>query len=126
MLRVLSLGFVISGVGAVGIALIRREFRFKALAIVELGSYFVGYGMVGIACAISGWGVWSLVAASLSQSSVSTLSALALSRAPIRPVTERRYYDELLSFGSVVSVTSFLEFACSNLDTFVGRRHTCA
>ena len=119
VLRVLSLGFVISGVGAVGIALIRRELRFRALAFVELGSYFLGYGIVGIACAIAGWGVWSLVAASLSQSLVGSLSALVISRSPIRPVAERRYYVDLLTFGSVVSLTTFVEFGCANLDTFV-------
>jgi O-antigen/teichoic acid export membrane protein len=64
----MGLSFFISGFSLTALALIRRELKFKSLAIAEIVSFLIGYLIIGISSAFLGLGVWSLVFASLSQS----------------------------------------------------------
>lgn len=52
---------VFSGISAVPVALMRREMQFRALAVRSLAGRVAG-SVVGIALAVSGFGVWSLIA----------------------------------------------------------------
>jgi lipopolysaccharide exporter len=119
VLRAMGLTFFITGLSTTAFGMLRRQMRFRAIALAEMASYAVGYAGVGIALALLGHGVWSLVFASLCQSGLVTVLYNLLARPKIAPVTEWRPYRELLGFGSSVSVISFLEFLNSNLDTMV-------
>jgi lipopolysaccharide exporter len=59
----MALILLLHGLGATAIALLRRSLRFQELAIIEVGSYIVGYVGVGLAMALSGAGVYALVGA---------------------------------------------------------------
>ena len=48
VLRVLSLSFIFQGCSVVSLALLQRELKFKRIVSIEVGSYFAGYGIVGI------------------------------------------------------------------------------
>lgn len=122
VLRAMGLTFALSGTSAAAGALLRRQMRFRGMAIADMAAYAAGYGVVGVTLALSGWGVWSLVAASLGQAAVVTVAYNALARPSVVPVLNWRPYRDLLGFGSLVSVISFLEFVNANLDTLaVGR-----
>jgi lipopolysaccharide exporter len=122
VLRWLALGLVLQGLGAPAVALLRRQLRFKALAFIDLGSYFGGYLVVGLAMALTGAGVYALVAAMLTQMLLSTVAAYTLVRHPLLPTRARDSYRAIVSFGARVSVVGFLEFLQANLDTLaVGR-----
>jgi PST family polysaccharide transporter len=82
LLRALSLGFVISSLGLVPLALIQRAIAFRALALIELLAAAIG-ASVGLAMGLAGMGVWSLVGQSLA-SAVAT-SAMAWALSPWRP-----------------------------------------
>jgi lipopolysaccharide exporter len=121
-IRGLGGGFAIAGLGAVGLALLRRRFRFRALAATTVSSYVVGYLIVGLACARAGLGVASLVIASLVQFGIQTTAALALTRHSVVPHWDRHRARRLSRFGGLVSVIGFLSFLNANLDTFaIGR-----
>lgn len=118
----MSLNFVLVGGSIVPLALLRRQLRFRAVALIDVSSYIVGYGVVGLAAAISGAGVWSLVAAALVQSLVQLGAGLATSRNLLVFMRPGLPSPGLLRFGYRVSVIGFLEFLATNLDTFgVGR-----
>lgn len=122
VLRWLSLGMVIHGLAAPANALLRRELRFKPLALIGIGSYVVGYAGVGLAMALTGAGVYALVGAILTQALTRAVAMYAIVRHPLLPTTERSSYRAILGFGARVSVVGFLEFLRSNLDTLaVGR-----
>jgi len=122
VMRWLSLGLVIAGFAAVPEALMRRAMRFRDLAISGVVSFVVGYLVVGIGGARAGWGVWSLVAATLTQVAIQAVLFTILARPSSLPSLERERAKKLLSFGGAVSVTGFLEFLQSSLDTLsVGR-----
>lgn len=122
VVRVLALAFVLNGFGATAQSLLRRQLRFRALAAVEVGSHAIGYMAVGLSAALLGAGVWSLVAAGLSQSLLASVVAFAAVRHPLKPLWAWPELRVLYSFGGRVSLVGFLEFLGANLDTlFIGR-----
>ncbi|MBA2316202.1 MAG: oligosaccharide flippase family protein [Euzebyales bacterium] len=84
--QVLALSFLLQGAGITAESLLRRQLRFKTLALVEVVSSVLGYMAVGLAFAVAGAGVWSLVAAGLAQAALASLIAMALMRHPMRPL----------------------------------------
>jgi len=122
VMRWLALGLFLSAITTVPEALLRRTLRFKAMTIVQLIGFAIGYLMVGIPLAVRGWGVWSLVAASIVQSAVLLTGYAATARLPHRFAVSRPAARALLGFGGTVTATGFLEFLTSSLDTLaVGR-----
>jgi lipopolysaccharide exporter len=122
VLRWMSVGLLLNGLGAPANALLRRQLRFRPLAGIGIVSYLVGYVGVGLALALSGAGVYALVFAILTQSLVSTTATYVMVRHPLLPTMARGPHRAILSFGARVSVIGFLEFVRSNFDTLaVGR-----
>ncbi len=72
VLRILSCSFIIAAPGITQQALLQRNLDFSRLGMIEVAALSVG-GIVGISAALAGWGVSSLVAQSLTVSTVSTL-----------------------------------------------------
>ena len=71
-----SLLFLVAGVARVPRALLQRFMQFKALALVGLGSA-VAYGVLGIALAWQGLGVWSLVGAQIGSEVLASIAIWA-------------------------------------------------
>ncbi len=97
IVRWLSLSFVLSSLSGVQDALLRRAFEYKSLAFRQLLGLVVG-GVVGVGMALSGYGVWSLVAQQLVTALVSTVTLWWLS--DYRPAFRfsKRHFDDLFAF----------------------------
>lgn len=122
ILRVLALSFAITGFGSVALGLLRRQMKFRQIAIIEVTSYTVAYPLVGLLLAWRGAGVWSLVGAALTQTVTMVCLSYALARHAARPLLDGQRAKRILGFGGLVSVTGVLEFLGANADTFaVGR-----
>ncbi|MDG5814693.1 lipopolysaccharide biosynthesis protein [Chitinispirillales bacterium ANBcel5] len=122
IVRVMSLNFLLTAFAMPSEGLLRRDMRFKAISQVEVLSYIVGYGAVGVFCALQGMGVWSLVIASITQRLINAVAFSILAKLCVLPVFKWKYYSALLGYGSRVSIISFLEFISSSADTFfIGR-----
>ncbi|ATE60535.1 lipopolysaccharide biosynthesis protein [Thauera sinica] len=119
VIRWLSLGFVLSGMGTVANGLLRRDMHFKRLAINDAVAYVFGYGGIGIAMAVSGMGVWALVGASLSQTLLTAGLGYLGAQHPIAFVHGRAQRNHFLAFGGKYSLIGFLEFLGSNFDAML-------
>ncbi len=109
VLRALSFLFLISGISGVHHSLLAKQMRFRSLAV--LGVLTAGCGaVVGVALALAGFGVWSLVGQSLSASMVGTVMLWRLE--PWRPgfVFSGEKAKGLLSFGWNVVAGRFAGF----------------
>lgn len=85
LLGVMACILPIQAYGQTGSALLRRGLEFQRLQTLQVGSYLAGYLTVGIPLAISGYGVWSLVLAQLTQACVLSAGAWLISGHSIRP-----------------------------------------
>ncbi len=64
IIRILASTFIIAGIGNQFAVLLQKELKFKALAFINIISVFVGFGLA-IYLAMQGYGVYSLVYATL-------------------------------------------------------------
>jgi PST family polysaccharide transporter len=122
VLRTFAWTFPLAGLSAVGDAMMQRELRFKWLATVEVVSFVVGYGIVGVTLALLRYGVWALVAAEMSKTGLYT-AILVVSRPQrftLRP--ERRAFAELMYYGSGFTLSKIANYLALQLDNvIVGR-----
>lgn len=127
VLQGVGLTFMLTSVGNTSEALLRRDLRFRELSLIQVTAFFTGYIVVGIGMAIAGYGVWSLVGATLSANIVGSTLRYWRCRHALVPVARWEPYRGLLQFGSRVSLINFGEFWGVNLDTFtVGRYEVAA
>jgi PST family polysaccharide transporter len=121
--RILALTFVISAISSTAVGLLRRDMRYKSLALIELGSYLFGYCAIGLTSALAGSGVWSLVHAAVGQSAVTAVASFALARHDLRPLFSLRAMKGTASFSTQLSCVGFLEFLAISGDNFVIGRY---
>lgn len=100
VMRGLSLLFVINATGLVARSLNHRNLNFRIKSIFNISSYLVSYGIIGVTLALTGFGTWALVWASLSQAIVINLLYLRASPHDMRPQLDRTALSDLLNFGS--------------------------
>jgi PST family polysaccharide transporter len=99
ILRGVALLFPIDGLNTVGESLLMRTLRFRLYVALDVGSYVLGYALLGVFLAWRGYGVWALVAANLGQVTLRTLAMYLATRHSIKPSLSLRASRDLLSFG---------------------------
>jgi PST family polysaccharide transporter len=117
----LSATFLLSGGAVQHLALLNRQMRFKAMAVVDVGSMAAGLG-VGIGMALLKWGYWSLVGSQLATALAEL--ALAWSASQWRPQLPRPRVGTrgLVKFGASLTYSSLLRRITSGADTLlIGR-----
>ena len=107
VLRALSAVFVIAGLATVPQALLRRRLRFRELAAADLLSQALGYGLVAIAMALLGFGVWALVWGTVMRHGVHALAVFASRPGLGAPALAGREAGELLRTGAGFSCLAF-------------------
>ncbi len=123
LIRVLGCCLILSSLSSLPLALLRRAGRFKRVTAIELFSFVVGYGAVGMLSAHRGWGVWSLVAATVSQQALLLILASVSVRYPLAWPVPQSAFAAVWAQGSRYSVVGFLEFLFSTFESFfVGRQ----
>ena len=119
VMAVLSLGFVVRAFGLTQVALAQRELRFRSLAIRDLVASAAGGG-AGIALAIAGYGVWSLVGMTLVNAVLGT--ALLWQLAHWRPrmsEMSRAATGELWPYSSRVLEFNLFKAFAQNIDRLI-------
>jgi O-antigen/teichoic acid export membrane protein len=109
VIRWLSLSFIISALSGVPDALLRRNFKFKALAIRSSVATVVG-GCVGVAMAFRGLGVWSLVGQQLAGALGQLIVLWSMSEWRPGWQVSRAHFQELFKFGINIVGINCLNF----------------
>jgi lipopolysaccharide exporter len=117
VIRVLSLGLLITSFGTVAEATLRRALRYRTVAALDLASMTLGFLFVGIPLAIAGANEWSLICAQLSYTLIYTIGLLLIVRHPLVPIFSWSRARRFVVFGGGVSILSLFEYTGSNLDT---------
>jgi len=120
ILRVMSINFIFSSVSMVSISLLRKEFKFFLLGALDIVAFICGTLIVGIAMALMGFGVWSLVFSTIIQSFLSLILTSFYVRQYVsicKPTITKA--KELASYGSKYSISSFLEYITYRSDAVI-------
>jgi PST family polysaccharide transporter len=100
LLRVVSFGLAMTGIGSVPIAVLRREFLFKQLALRSLYGR-LGGALAGIGLAALGYGIWALIVQYILQATINCV--LVWPACPFRPAWRFSWQRlrELVSYGAL-------------------------
>lgn len=118
IVRVLALGVVFGSLGLQHRALLRRNLRFRTLAIIDGFAPSVG-SCLGIALAYLSYGYWALVAIQVTRPMVMSLCCLIA--CGWRPGRWRRGSGirTLVSFGAFLSASGLFVYLMVSLDNFL-------
>jgi O-antigen/teichoic acid export membrane protein len=119
VVRALALVFPITGISTVAESLLQRELRFRFLANRDVLAYGLGYGVVGLALALLGWGVWSLVVAQLTQTLVRTAILLRAAPPVLHPRPRWSNFVELMDYGAGQSAARMAVLLANQVDNLV-------
>jgi PST family polysaccharide transporter len=114
----LSGSFLLGALAVQHEALLRRQMRFQALAVVELVSLACG-SAVGVTLAWRGWGYWSLVGYQLTISLTNVVAVMLVLRwIPTWPRRETKV-GSLLRFGGFLTGSELMNYAFRNTDNIL-------
>lgn len=114
IVRWLGLSFLINSLGAVHIIRLKRELAFRKKLIPDLGNAIVK-GIVAIAMALSGFGVWSLVFGQLTGAVVGVFIVWFIMPWRPRLAFNRSLAGSLLKFGGTIMGLDALTVISENL-----------
>lgn len=124
IIRVLSLNVLISGVKNVQQSYVSKKLIFKKFFIVTISASIIS-AVVGIAMAYYGFGVWALVAQTLSSSLVSTIILWFTVRWRPKLLFSFSRLKGLFSFGWKLLASSLLDTIYNNLRSLIiGKMYT--
>jgi PST family polysaccharide transporter len=118
ILQALSVVFTLTALNAIQMSILRRELRFRSLALRTMFS-IAGGGVVGVILALLGYGAWALVGQQLAGAGLSVLALWWAS--PWRPSLSfsGAHFRELFGFGANVVGSDLLYFVTRYSDNFL-------
>ena len=122
ILRTLCIIFPLKGVSVVAESLLKKNMSFKVLAYRGLFSYALGYGGIGIILAFSGFGVWALVGAKISQVLINSVFVLIAFPHPKALLFRKDLSKELFFYGGGFTLSRFFSYTANEADNFIVAR----
>src|SRR5882724_1043606 len=112
---VVAIGFLFNGAGIQHSALLQRQMRFTALALIDIVSLVVST-TIAIGGAMAGYGYWALVAMAVSLPLTTTVGLwLASSWVPGRP-RRGAGIRSMMRFGGIVTLNSLVVYVAFNFE----------
>ena len=108
--------FIFMGISVTSEALIQRDFNFKRIVIFDSVSYAIGYCGVSIILALCGYGLWALVAGSISQHIIRSVGLMLSQPHPVRWLPNLKASRELLRFGAGQTLARIANYGGSSSD----------
>ena len=121
LLRVQSLLYLCIPFCALSHAILSRKMDFRRPAQVRLIAAIAGAG-TALTGALSGWGVWTLVAAPLVMMLAEAIGMTRAARAPIIPSFRFAGAGHIAGFGGVMTATQLFWFVQSQADVMIAGR----
>lgn len=114
LLRVLGLGLIFSSFSIIQQTILTREINFKLQTYVTLAAA-LGSGILAVVMALNNYGVWSLVALTVSRFALTSLFLWIWSK--WRPIFafNIQSFKEMFSFGSKLLISSFINTVYQNI-----------
>jgi len=121
LLRVQSLLYLCIPFCALSHAILSRRMDFRRPAQVRLVAAIAGAG-TALTGALSGWGVWTLVAAPLVMLLTEAIGMTRAARTPVIPIFRFEGAGHIAGFGGVMTMTQLFWFVQSQADVMIAGR----
>jgi O-antigen/teichoic acid export membrane protein len=118
LMRVIGLNLILNSFCLVQRALLTTHLNFKLLAKVSLSAAIIS-GIVGIAMAYYGLGVWAIVGQQLSSVMVNTVLLWLFSKWSPKLIYSWKSFREMFSFGSKLLASGLLDSLYNNMYSLV-------
>jgi len=121
LLRVQSLLYLATPFLALPYAILSRRMDFRRQAQIRMLASLCG-ALTAIACALAGWGIWTLVAAPMVLFYVEAIGMTIVARAWLLPLFRFDGARELLRYGGAMTLVQGFWFLQSQADIFLAGR----
>jgi O-antigen/teichoic acid export membrane protein len=121
MLRVQCLLFLSTPFIALPTALLARRLDFRRQGWINLAGALIG-AVTALACAIGGFGVWTLVIAPIAMFWFRAIALTIAARLLVRPVFDFRGSGDIVRFGMALLVSQLFWIVQSQADIFIAGR----
>jgi O-antigen/teichoic acid export membrane protein len=111
----LGTSFLFNGASAQHRAMLQREMRFKALAIIDIASMLLSL-ITGVVMALAGAGFWALVGAAVTIQAGSAVGAWCVTGWLPGPPRRRSGVRSMLKYGGTITLTNILAYIAYNAD----------
>lgn len=119
MLRWLALACVLTAASGPALCLLQRELDFRALGLIQLASYALGYLGIGLPLALAGWGADALAIACVAQAGAGLAGCWWQRPHPLRPLLRQPDRSQALGTGRTVFLTNLVNWLSANLDRLI-------
>ena len=119
VVMVLGIGSLLTGMSGVMEGLLQREMRFRSLFVANAVGWIVAYAVPAILLAMAGFGVWSIVIATLARSVVKAAILSVQCRSNLRLQWDASIVGELARFGFGLTQFRFWSWSTAQAVPFV-------
>lgn len=112
--RIMSLSIIINGLAIIQRTVLTSKLDFKTQAKASFSGAVVS-GIIGIAMAYTGYGVWSIVAYHIASITTSSVLLWFLSRWRPKLVYSWKSFRELFGFGSKLAISGIIDTLYNNI-----------
>ena len=114
LIQVLGIGLIFNSLGSIQSTILTKSINFKLQTKVSLIAS-LGSGIIAIAMALKGFGVWSLVALTLSRYGLNSIFLWVWGKWKPTLVISKKSFIELFGFGSKLLVGGLIDAAYRNI-----------
>lgn len=109
IIKVIALNFILLSISSVSLNLLYKSLNFKYSSVVTLIATLIGYTF-GVVLAFKGYGVWSLVFATLLMSAIKAMLFFYFAPIKFQPGWYVKEWKELFTFGSGMILLKFSNY----------------
>ena len=119
ILNLLSILFPLRAFTQTFYAVLQREHDFKKIAKLDLISYIISHGLIGIVLAIFGFGVFALIFSIIAQALFLCISMYYLKPLKIKFELNKNDLYKLMKFGNYYTLAKLFNYAAIKLDYLI-------
>ncbi len=122
-IRAMSIIFLIDSIYSSAYALLQRDLDFGFIIKIDIFSYLIGSGIIGLTIALLGGGVWALVAAEVAEPLIACSMALYKKRTPYKFTINKVAFKHLFNFGFGQTFYQLVLYFVQQSDNFIVGRY---
>jgi O-antigen/teichoic acid export membrane protein len=119
ILQVTAPLFVVQSFFVIPNSILSRNMNFRIQTIIQIASYAIGYGLVGIILAFLKWGVWALVSAQICQALLGSIMTTILQTHSKKLQIDKQAFKDLFYFGGGFTLARIGNYFAGNVDNLV-------